>query len=154
MLLSTVYADQVPPAEVDGFSAPGPSIHTGSAAPSEVPSAASLLDSTVHGASLKATEGLASEVMSIDSGAIPKTGIGGEAGSSDFEKVDPEFSLGLDSSAETIEDISFDDGSGSDGGNTVVVNDGEVGDLGEFEELNVNERREINLPVREKRAVA
>ncbi|RDW70487.1 uncharacterized protein DSM5745_07998 [Aspergillus mulundensis] len=137
-----VYADQVPFAEAGGFSTPGPSIHTGSAAPSTAPSITSFLESTVHGASHRATEGASSEVISLDSEVMSEADA-----ASEFELVDEELSLALDSSADDFDDDAFDD---SDSDDTVVLDHGHIGDLGEFEELSLDDRV-VKLPIRGKK---
>ncbi|KAL4797967.1 hypothetical protein BDV19DRAFT_357674 [Aspergillus venezuelensis] len=164
-----VYAEQVPFAETDGFSAPGPSIHTGSAAPSEVPSIDSFLESTVHGASHRATEGVTSEVFSIDSGIMSESDNLSLADTADFQrvdidsepftnadfrKVDDELSMALDSSADDDDDIFFDSDGASDSDDTVVLENADDSEISEFEELNLDEEREQRLPIREKDAVA
>ncbi|KAL4946781.1 hypothetical protein BDV06DRAFT_181531 [Aspergillus oleicola] len=163
-----VYAEQVPFAETDGFSAPGPCIHTGSAAPSEVPSIDSFLESTVHGASHRATEGAASEVVSLDSEVMSKSGNPSLADSADFHKVDyeptsdadfrmidNELSMALDVSADDDDDDVFFDSDGeSDSDDTVVLDHADDSEISEFEELNLDEEKEQRLPIREKNAVA
>ncbi|KAI9373369.1 hypothetical protein BJX61DRAFT_383789 [Aspergillus egyptiacus] len=69
-----VYADQIPLAETNEFSGPGPSIHISDTASSYSPSAISVLESTVHGASHRATESHYSEVVSINSEAMSDAG--------------------------------------------------------------------------------
>ncbi|KAL4925124.1 uncharacterized protein BDV17DRAFT_272906 [Aspergillus undulatus] len=147
-----VYDDQVPLAETDGFSAPGPSIHTGSAAPSEVTSPFSLRESTVYGASHRATEGFASEVVSINSEGLSEAGNVSLVDSADFRKVDNELSMALDSSADGIDDVFFDSDSASD--DTVVIEHADDSEISEFEELNLNDARAQSLPIREKSTVA
>ncbi|KAL2869191.1 uncharacterized protein BJX67DRAFT_347830 [Aspergillus lucknowensis] len=140
-----VYADQPPLAEADGFSAPGPSIHTGSTVPSYAPSMISVLESTVQGASHIATEGHASEVISINSAVMSETD-NGAVGSSDFQKIDDELSFSLDSSAEDLEDVSFD--TDSDSNDTVIV--GDHGEMSDFEELTLEDTNSQRLPIRGK----
>ncbi|KAL2827535.1 hypothetical protein BDW59DRAFT_143928 [Aspergillus cavernicola] len=137
-----VYIDQIPLAEINGFSAPGPSIHTGSATPSYASYASSMVStfaSTVHGASHRATESHASEVMSIDSEGISEVGnvraVGPTAHSAEYHKVDDELSLALDSPADDFDDAFFDSDSDSD--DTVVIDD--HGELSEFEELSLDD---------------
>ncbi|KAL4907167.1 hypothetical protein BDW74DRAFT_148690 [Aspergillus multicolor] len=136
-----VYADQVPFAEAGGFSTPGLSIHTGSAAPSTVPSIASFLESTVHGASHRATEGVCSEVISLNSEVMSDA-------ASEFQAVDDELSIALDSSADDFDESVFDY---SDSDDTVILSQGHIGDLGEFEDLTMGDRG-VSLPIREKKA--
>ncbi|KAL5044175.1 hypothetical protein BDW71DRAFT_108408 [Aspergillus fruticulosus] len=151
-----VYADQIPFAETDGFSAPGPSIYTGSAAPSVAPSVASFLESTVHGASHRATEGIDSEVMSISSELPSEVDEASVAGSSDFQAVDHELSLALEMSADDVDDDPFDadNDSDSDSGNTVVLDHGDLSELSEFEELSTQDGPVLNLPIRGKKELA
>ncbi|OJI96640.1 hypothetical protein ASPVEDRAFT_36037 [Aspergillus versicolor CBS 583.65] len=145
-----VYADQIPLAETDGFSAPGPSIHTGSAAPSTAPSIMSLLESTLHGASHRATEGFASEVVSINSEVVSETGNAIVADPSDFKKVDDELSFALDSSADDVDDVFFDSDSDSD--DTVVIDHADISDFSELEEMKLDEGKVQDIPKRETRA--
>ncbi|KAL4957299.1 hypothetical protein BDW69DRAFT_37163 [Aspergillus filifer] len=164
-----VYAEQVPFAETDGFSAPGPSIHTGSAAPSEVPSIDSFLESTVHGASHRATEGVTSEILSIVSGVMSESDNLSLADAADFQRVDidsepftnadfrnvdDELSMALDSSADDDDSVFFDSDGESDSDDTVVLENADDSEVSEFEELNLDEGREQRLPIREKNAVA
>ncbi|KAL4918353.1 hypothetical protein BDW62DRAFT_181788 [Aspergillus aurantiobrunneus] len=146
-----VYAEQIPLAETDGFSAPGPSIHTGSTPPSIALSIISFSESTVHGASHRATQGFASEVVSVNSEAISESGKESVEGPSDFQTVDDELSLALDSSADDT-DAFFDD-SDSESDDTVIINHGDISDLSEFEEMDLNDKSMQSLPVREKNAV-
>ncbi|KAL4779544.1 hypothetical protein BJX76DRAFT_340467 [Aspergillus varians] len=151
-----VYADQIPLAEADGFSAPGPSIHTGSAAPSTIPSIASFLESTIHGASHRATEGIASEVVSINSEAMSEAGNASVADHLGFQKVDDELSFALDTSADDVGSLSFDSDGDSDSDDTVVIDHGDLGefsDFSEFEELDDDDRVQ-SLPIRQRGAVA
>lgn len=147
-----VYADQIPLAETDGFSAPGPSIHTGSAAPSTAPSVMSVLESTVHGASHRATEGFASEVVSINSEVMSEIGNANVVDPSDFQKVDDELSFALDSSADDVDDVSFDSDSDSD--DTVVIDHADISEFSEFEEMDLDEGKVQNILIRGKRAAA
>lgn len=147
-----VYADQIPLAETDGFSAPGPSIHTGSAAPSTAPSVMSVLESTVHGASHRATEGFASEVVSINSEVMSEIGNSNVVDPSDFQKVDDELSFALDSSADDVDDVSFDSDSDSD--DTVVIDHADISEFSEFEEMDLDEGKVQNILIRGKRAAA
>ncbi|KAL6236788.1 hypothetical protein BDW75DRAFT_205714 [Aspergillus navahoensis] len=148
-----VYADQIPFAETDGFSAPGPSIHTGSAAASAAPSVASLLESTVHGASHRATEGIDSEVVSVSSEIPWEVDEESVAGSSDFQAVDHELSLALETSANDVDDDPFDADSDSDSDSysTVVLDHGDLSELREFDELSTQGGLVLNLPVRGKK---
>lgn len=90
--------------------------------------------------------------MSLDSEDISETD------SADFQKVDNELSAALDSSVEDTDDIafdlSFDDDDMSDSGDTVKAENGESNDLSDFEELDLNEGREMDLPIREKKTIA
>lgn len=147
-----VYADQIPLAETNSFSAPGPSIHTGSAAPSTAPSVMSFLESTVHGASHRATEGFASEAVSINSEVMSEAGNASVADPSDFQKVDDELSFALDSSADDVDDVFFDGDSDSD--DTVVVEHADISELSEFEEMDLDEGKVQDIPLREKRTAA
>ncbi|KAL4973283.1 hypothetical protein BDW66DRAFT_168772 [Aspergillus desertorum] len=130
-----VYADQIPLAETDGFSAPGPFIHTGSAAPSAAHSVASFLESTIHGASHRATE-----EININEASI--------AGSSDFQVVDHELSLALESSADGVDDDPFDTDNDSDS-YTVVLD--QLSEPSEFAELSTQDGPVLNLPIRGKK---
>ncbi|KAL4734739.1 hypothetical protein BDV11DRAFT_49408 [Aspergillus similis] len=131
-----VYADKIPLAEMDGFSGPGPSIHTGSAAPSAAPSIASFLESTVQGASHRATEGVDSEVLSVSSKLPSETDEASVASSSDFQAVDHELSFTLETSADDVDDDPFDADTSD---NTVVLDHGDLSELSEFEELNLQD---------------
>ncbi|KAL3430266.1 hypothetical protein BDV09DRAFT_178889 [Aspergillus tetrazonus] len=144
-----VYANQIPLAEVDGFSAPGPSIHTGSAAPSATPSIASFLESTVHGASHQATEGIYSEVLSVSSELSSGTDEASIAGSPDIQAVDHELSFTLETSADDVDDDPFDTDTSD---NTVVLDHGDLSELSEFEELEMQDGPAPNLPIRQKNA--
>ncbi|KAL2840864.1 hypothetical protein BJY01DRAFT_218038 [Aspergillus pseudoustus] len=115
-----VYSDQPMLAESEGFSAPGPSIHTGSSSISSyTPSTFSFIESTVHGASHRATEGLASEVMSIDSGDRSDAGDSIAAGFASVRVANDTDDLDfmIDSSADDVDDVSFD----SDSDDTVII---------------------------------
>ncbi|KAL3471142.1 hypothetical protein BJX99DRAFT_238139 [Aspergillus californicus] len=135
-----VYVDQIPLAETDGFSAPGPSIHTGSTASSYEPSI-SVLESTVHGASHRATESHESEVVSLNSefmsDADNVSARGPATESAEFLRVDDEISLALDSSADDVDDMNFDADSDSD--DTVVGDD--HGAISDFEDLSLDDDR-------------
>ncbi|KAL4746925.1 hypothetical protein BDW72DRAFT_183870 [Aspergillus terricola var. indicus] len=144
-----VYADPIPLAEVDGFSAPGPSIHTGSAAPSAAPSIASFLESTVHGASHKATEGIDSGVLSASSELPSETDDASIVGSSDFQAVDHELSFTVETSADDIDDDPFNSDTSE---KTVVLDHGDLSELSEFEELNMQDGPAPNLPIKQKNA--
>ncbi|KAL2822960.1 hypothetical protein BJX63DRAFT_2538 [Aspergillus granulosus] len=115
-----VYSDQPMLAESEGFSAPGPSIHTGSSTISSyAPSTFSFIESTVHGASHRATEGLASEVMSIDSRALSDAGDSIAAGASSVRVANDtnDLDFTLDSLADDVDDYSFD----TDSDDTVII---------------------------------
>lgn len=144
-----VYANQIPLAEADGFSAPGPSIHTGSAAPSATPSIASFLESTVHGASHQATEGIYSEVLSVSSELSSGTDEASIAGSPDIQAVDHELLFTLETSADDDDDDPFDTDTSD---NTVVLDHGDLSELSEFEELDMQDGPAPNLPIRQKNA--
>ncbi|KAL4872888.1 hypothetical protein BDV12DRAFT_161704 [Aspergillus spectabilis] len=142
-----VYADQIPLAEMNGFSAPGPSIHTGSTMPSPTPSVFSFAESTVHGASHRATEGFASEVVSLKSDAMSEAGNASVADTSDYQRVDDELSFALDSSADGDDDNPFDSDSDSD--DTVIIGHD---DLSELEDVGVEDDKVRTLPMRQKYA--
>ncbi|KAL4999198.1 hypothetical protein BDV10DRAFT_59094 [Aspergillus recurvatus] len=148
-----VYADQIPFAETDWFSAPGPSIHIGSATLSATPSVASFLESTVHGASHRVTEGINSEVMSVSSELSSEVDEASVAGSSDFQTVDHELSLALETSADDVDDDPFDadNDSDSDSNSTVVLDHGDLSELSEFEELSTQGCSVLTLPIRGKK---
>ncbi|KAJ0415211.1 hypothetical protein BJY00DRAFT_293883 [Aspergillus carlsbadensis] len=142
-----VYAEQPPLAESGGFSAPGPAIHTGSGLSSYAPSSYSFIESTVHGASHRATEGFASEVMSIDSGNMSDSGDSVGVGSLGVRPADnaDDLDFTLDSCADDADDVSFD--TDSDSGDTVIV-----GDNTESSEWDmVSDAPDSSLPIREKR---
>ncbi|KAL4886678.1 hypothetical protein BJY04DRAFT_178147 [Aspergillus karnatakaensis] len=138
-----VFADQIPFADANGFSAPGPSIHTGSTAPSTASSVFSFAESTVHGASHRATEGFASEVVSINSDALSDIGDDSVAEASKYQKVGDELSFTLDSSVDGDDDNPFD----SDSDDTVVIGHN---DLSEPGDVDMKENNVQNLPYREK----
>ncbi|KAL5338286.1 hypothetical protein BJX70DRAFT_367167 [Aspergillus crustosus] len=142
-----VYTDQIPLADMNGFSAPGPSIHTGSAAPSTAPSVFSFAESTVHGASHRATEGFASEVVSLNSDTMSEADNTGIVDTAYFQKIDDELSFALDSSADGDDDNPFDNNSDSD--DTVVLGHE---DFSEFEDLGEEDEGVRALPIREKYA--
>ncbi|CEL05695.1 hypothetical protein ASPCAL06812 [Aspergillus calidoustus] len=142
-----VYAEQPPLAETGGFSAPGPAIHTGSGLSSYAPSTYSFVESTIHGASHRATEGFASEVMSIDSGDMSDAGESVAVGSVSVRPTDnaDDLDFTLDSCAEDIDDVSFD--TDSDSGDTVIV--GNETESSEWDM--VPNAPDSSLPIREKR---
>ncbi|KAL4813431.1 hypothetical protein BDW67DRAFT_168237 [Aspergillus spinulosporus] len=131
-----VYANQIPLVEVDGFSVPGPSIHTGSAAPSAAPSIVSCFESTVDAASHRATEGIYSEVLSVKSELPLETDEAGIADSPDFQAVDHELSFTLETSADDVDDDTFDTDTSND---TVIIDHDDLSELSEFEELNMQD---------------
>ncbi|KAL3455078.1 hypothetical protein BJX64DRAFT_273037 [Aspergillus heterothallicus] len=139
-----VYSDQPMLAESEGFSAPGPSIHTGgSSISSYAPSTFSFIESTVHGASHIATEGHASEVMSINSADMSNSGDRIMSGLSSTRANDlDDLDFSLDSSADDIDDAFFE----SDSDDTVIIGD-HIDSHPEF----VSHTDDSNLPVREKR---
>ncbi|RJE20723.1 hypothetical protein PHISCL_06944 [Aspergillus sclerotialis] len=119
------YTDQgIPNLETGGFSAPGPGISTGSAAPSDASYAVLTSDyeNTEQAASHRATQSHQTELMSMDS----------VARSLDDVNVDGEYDADVPSSDRTTEDdapsLAFSDGSDSEFAQGGGISDGDEGD--------------------------
>ncbi|GFF70904.1 hypothetical protein IFM53868_00423 [Aspergillus udagawae] len=132
--------DNVPLLETGGFSTPGPAIHTGSTASSVMSHstiAPTEFESTVQGASHRATESHESDLMSID------TDIGHQDSERNSDHVpfswqsaDDDTSIDLSSA----DDEEFDFDSASDSTGTVVMGSPSHSDLlSDFEEVHVDD---------------
>ncbi|KAF4177026.1 hypothetical protein CNMCM8694_003061 [Aspergillus lentulus] len=112
--------DNVPLLETGGFSTPGPAIHTGSTASSVMSHstiAPSEIETTVQGASHRATESHQSDLMSIDTDIEQESGRNSDHVSFSWQSADDDTSIDLSSA----DDEEFDFDSASDSTDTVVM---------------------------------
>ncbi|GIJ92070.1 hypothetical protein Asppvi_011045 [Aspergillus pseudoviridinutans] len=131
--------DNVPLLETGGFSTPGPAIHTGSTASSVMSHstiAPSEFESTVQGASHRATESHQSDVMSIDTDIDQDSGRNSDHASFSWQGAGDNTSIDLSSA----DDGEFDFDSASDSTGTVVMGSPSHSDLlSDFEEVHVDD---------------
>ncbi|PKX95218.1 uncharacterized protein P174DRAFT_511016 [Aspergillus novofumigatus IBT 16806] len=122
-----------------GFSTPGPAIHTGSTASSVMSHstiAASEIDTTVQGASNRATESHQSDLMSIDTDIEQDSGRNSDHVSFSWQSADDDTSIDLSSA----DDEEFEFGSASDSTDTVVMGSPSHSDLlSDFEEVHMDD---------------
>jgi hypothetical protein len=131
--------DNMPLLETGGFSTPGPAIHTGSTA-SSVMSYSTIgpteFESTVQGASHRATESHQSDLMSIDTDIDTMIRWNSEHVSSSLQSADDDISIDLSSA----DDEEFDFDSASDSTDTVVMGSPSHSDLlSDFEEVHMDD---------------
>ncbi|RHZ48339.1 uncharacterized protein CDV56_105411 [Aspergillus thermomutatus] len=130
--------DNMPILETGGFSTPGPAIHTGSTASSVLSYstiAPTEFESTVQGASHRATDSHQSDLMSIDTDIDTESGRTSYHVSAWWQSADDDTSIDLSSA----DDEEFDFDSASDSADTVVVGSPSHSDLlSDFEEVQVD----------------
>ncbi|GIK05725.1 hypothetical protein Aspvir_009838 [Aspergillus viridinutans] len=138
--------DDVPLLEMGGFSTPGPAIHTGSTASSVMSHssiAATEFESTVQGASHRATESHQSDLMSIDTDIAQDGGRNSDHVSFSWQSADDDTSIDLSSA----DDEEFDFDSASDSTGTVVMGSPSHSDLlSDFEEVHVDDNASGSRP--------
>jgi hypothetical protein len=131
--------DNVPLLETGGFSTPGPAIHTGSTASSVTSHstiAPSEIETTVQGASHRATESHQSDLMSVDTHIEQDSGRNSDRESFSWQSADDGTSIDLSSA----DDEGFDFDSASDSTDTVVMGSPSHSDLlSDFEEVHVDD---------------
>lgn len=130
--------DNVPLLETGGFSTPGPAIHTGSTASSVMSHStigASEIETTVQGASHRATESHQGDLMSIDTNIEGDSERNSSHVSFSRQSADDDTSIDLSSA-----DDEFDFDAASDSTETVVMGSPSHSDLlSDFEEVHMDD---------------